>query len=33
LPNKILASEYKMVLPDEKLLEEEINKAKRLLGK
>jgi predicted nuclease of restriction endonuclease-like (RecB) superfamily len=33
LPNKILASEYKMVLPDEKILEEEINKAKRLLGK
>jgi predicted nuclease of restriction endonuclease-like (RecB) superfamily len=33
LPNKILASEYKMVLPDEKLLEEEINKCKRLLVK
>lgn len=33
LPNKILASEYKMVLPDEKILEEEIVKAKRLIGK
>lgn len=33
LPNKILASEYKMVLPDEKVLEEEITKAKRLVGK
>lgn len=33
LPNKILASEYKMVLPDEKILEKEIVKAKRLIGK
>lgn len=33
LPNKILASEYKMVLPDEKILAEEIVKAKRLIGK
>jgi predicted nuclease of restriction endonuclease-like (RecB) superfamily len=33
LPNKILASEYKMVLPDEKILENEITKVKRLLGK
>lgn len=33
LPNKILASEYKMILPDEKILEEEIIKAKRLIGK
>ncbi len=33
LPNQILAKEYKMVLPDEKVLEAEINKAKRLLGK
>ncbi len=33
LPNQILAKEYKMVLPDEKVLEEEIIKAKRLLGK
>lgn len=33
LPNKILASEYRMILPDEKILEEEIVKAKRLIGK
>jgi predicted nuclease of restriction endonuclease-like (RecB) superfamily len=33
LPNKILASEYKMILPDEKVLAEEITKAKRLIGK
>lgn len=33
LPNKILASEYKMVLPNERILEEEIAKAKRLIGK
>ncbi|HRH46306.1 MAG TPA: PDDEXK nuclease domain-containing protein [Pyrinomonadaceae bacterium] len=33
LPNKILASEYKMILPDEKILEEEIVKAKRLIRK
>ncbi len=33
LPNQILAKEYKMVLPDEKVLEAEINKAKRLIGK
>ncbi len=33
LPNKVLASEYKMFLPSEDILVEEINKAKRLLGK
>lgn len=33
LPNKILAAEYKTILPDEKVLEEEIAKAKRLVGK
>jgi predicted nuclease of restriction endonuclease-like (RecB) superfamily len=33
LPNKILASEYKMILPDENVLEAEIIKAKRLIGK
>ncbi len=33
LPNKILASEYKMILPSEEVLIEEINKAKRLLEK
>jgi len=33
LPNRILAKEYRMVLPDEKILEKEIEKAKRLLGK
>jgi predicted nuclease of restriction endonuclease-like (RecB) superfamily len=33
LPNRILAKEYKMILPDEKVLAEEINKAKRLIGK
>ena len=33
LPNKILASEYKMLLPSEEVLIEEINKAKRLIGK
>ncbi len=33
LPNKILASEYKMILPNEKVLQEEIAKAKRLIGK
>jgi predicted nuclease of restriction endonuclease-like (RecB) superfamily len=33
LPNKVLASEYKIVLPSEEILIEELNKAKRLLGK
>ena len=33
LPNQILAKEYRMVLPDEKVLEKEINKAKRWFGK
>lgn len=33
LPNQILAKEYKMVLPDEKILEAEINKVKRLIEK
>lgn len=32
LPNKVLASEYKMVLPDEKILVEEIRQAKKLLS-
>ncbi len=33
LPNKILASEYKMILPSEEVLVAEINKAKRMLLK
>ncbi len=33
LPNKILAAEYKMVLPDEKILEAEIKYVKQLIGK
>jgi predicted nuclease of restriction endonuclease-like (RecB) superfamily len=33
LPNKILASEYQMILPSEEILIEEINKAKRRIGK
>ena len=32
LPNKILAKEYKMVLPDEKILVEEIEKTRRMLS-
>jgi len=32
LPNKILAAEYRSTLPDEKLLEEEIRKTRRLLS-
>ena len=32
LPNKVLASEYKMVLPDEKILVEKIRQAKKLLS-
>lgn len=32
LPNKVLSSEYKMVLPDEKILVEEIRQAKKLLS-
>ena len=30
LPNKILAAEYKTILPDEKLLIEEITKTRRM---
>jgi predicted nuclease of restriction endonuclease-like (RecB) superfamily len=31
LPNKVLASEYKLALPDEKILREEIKKTQKLL--
>jgi hypothetical protein len=31
LPNKVLAAEYQMVLPDEKLLAEELDKTRREL--
>jgi predicted nuclease of restriction endonuclease-like (RecB) superfamily len=31
LPNKVLASEYKLALPDEKTLREEINKTQKLI--
>jgi len=31
LPNKVLASEYKLALPDEKILRDELNKTKKLL--
>ncbi len=31
LPNKVLASEYKLVLPDEKLLAKEVKKTRKLL--
>jgi len=30
LPNKVLASEYKMILPDEKTLAEEIRKTRKM---
>ena len=33
LPNQVLASEYKMFLPSEEILIEEISKARRLIGK
>jgi predicted nuclease of restriction endonuclease-like (RecB) superfamily len=33
LPNKVLASEYKMLLPSEEVLVEEIKKARRLISK
>ena len=33
LPNKVLASEYKMFLPSEEVLIAELNKVKRLIGK
>ena len=33
LPNQVLASEYKMFLPSEEILVEEISKARRLIGK
>ena len=32
LPNKVLAKEYKMVLPDEKILVEEIEKTRKMLS-
>jgi hypothetical protein len=32
LPNKVLASEYKMTLPDEKVLVRELEKTRRMLG-
>jgi hypothetical protein len=32
LPNKILAKEYKMILPDEKILAAEIKQAKRAIS-
>lgn len=31
LPNKVMASEYKLALPDEKLLEEELERTKRAI--
>jgi hypothetical protein len=31
LPNKVMASEYKLALPDEKLLEEELQQTKRAI--
>ena len=31
LPNKVLAAEYRTTLPDEKLIEAELTKTKRLL--
>jgi hypothetical protein len=31
LPNKVLAAEYKTVLPDEKLIAEELKKTRKLL--
>jgi len=31
LPNKVLASEYRTVLPDEKLIAEELNRTRKLL--
>ncbi len=33
LPNKVLASEYKTVLPDTKLIAKELTKARKLLEK
>ena len=33
LPNKVLAAEYRTALPDEKLLEHELAKSRRLLDK
>ena len=33
LPNKVLAKEYKMVLPDEKILVEVIEKTRKMLGR
>ena len=32
LPNKVLAAEYQTVLPDEKLLADEIEKTQQVLG-
>ncbi|MFH1288224.1 MAG: PDDEXK nuclease domain-containing protein [bacterium] len=31
LPNKVMASEYKIILPDEKIIEEELEKTRKLL--
>ena len=31
LPNKVLASEYKLALPDEKILRDELNKTQKML--
>jgi len=31
LPNKVLAAEYRTTLPDEKLIEHELEKSRRLL--
>ncbi len=31
LPNKVLASEYRLALPDEKILRDELNKTQKLL--
>jgi len=33
LPNKVLATEYKLTLPDEKLLAKEVEKTRKLLEK
>ena len=33
LPNKILAAEYKLALPNEKLLQSELNKTQKILSK
>ena len=33
LPNKVLASEYRLVLPDEKLLAKEVEQTRKLIEK